>query len=150
MAAVGSGISTVASAFSSVMGGRARYSENMTQAMLAESQAKDTDLQALQASERRREDLRSAVAAISAQRAQRGLSLDSPTAQAIEREMRRQSVRDEGVERYGYRNRAAALRMQSGAFRRAAKYGLVQGYLGAVGTVAQGASDIAASSGGGR
>lgn len=150
MAQAGSAIATVASAGASIMGGRARYSENMTQAMLAESQAKDTDLQALQASERRREDLRAAMSAFSASRAGRGLSLDSPTAQAIEREMRRQSVRDEGVERYGYRNRSAALRLQSKSFRRAAKTGLVQGYLNAAGTVAQGVSDIAASSGGGR
>lgn len=154
MAAAGSGIATVATAASSIMGGRARYSENMTQAMLAESQAKDTDLQAMQASERRREDLRAAVSAFNASRAGRGLSLDSPTAQAIAREMRRQSVRDEGVERYGYRNRSAALRLQSRQFKGAAKMGLVQGYLGAASSVAQGVADIAASgagsAGGGR
>ena len=147
MAQVGAGIATVASAASSIMGGGSRYSEGMTQALIAETQAKDTDLQALQSSERRREDLRASMAAVIANRAARGLSLDTPTGMAIEKELRRQSVRDEGVERLGYMNRSGALRLQSAQMRKGARMGLVQGYLGAAGTVAQGASNFAASGG---
>jgi len=134
-----------------VMSGRATAKANKTEAVMIEAQAKGVDLQALQSSERRREDLRAGLAAVMASRAARGVSLDSPSAIAVEKELRRQSVRDEGVERVGYRNQAGALRMSAAARRRAGSNANIGGYIMAAGTVADGvANAMSAGSGGGR
>lgn len=142
IAAVGS---TALKAGSSVMAGRAQAQAYGAEAAMATRQAKDVDLQSLQSSERRREDLRAALSAITAQRAARGLSLDTPTAVAIEREIRRQSVRDEGVERLGFLNQSSALRMSAAAKRRAATNANRMGWMEAAGTIMQGAGDISAA-----
>jgi hypothetical protein len=140
---------TALSAFSSIMSGRAQSRGLANEAVQYDAQAKGVDLQALQSSERRREDLRASFAAITAQRAQRGLSLDSPTAVAIENEIRRQSVRDEGVEKLGYMNQAAGLRASARAKRRGASSANMAGYINAAGTIMSGGADLKASMGGG-
>ncbi|MFC5373968.1 hypothetical protein ACFPIF_15500 [Brevundimonas faecalis] len=137
------------SAVSSIMGGRAQARALKTEGVMLEAQAKGVDLQAKQASERRREDLRASMAAYIAQRSARGLSLDSPSAVAIERELTRQSVRDEGVERLGYINQAGALRMSAAAKRRAGSNANFMGYWNAAGTLMDAAGDAMAAGGGG-
>lgn len=136
------------SAFSSIMSGRAQSRGLSNEAAQYDSQAKGVDLQALQSSERRREDLRASFAAITAQRAQRGLSLDTPSAIAVESEIRRQSVRDEGVEKLGFTNQAAGLRASAKAKRRGASSANMAGYLSAAGTIMSAAGDIKGAMGG--
>lgn len=128
-----------------IMSGRAQSKALKTEAVQMEGQAKSTDIQAVQSSERRREDLMASVAAITAQRAARGLSLDSPSGIAVEKEIRRQSVRDEGVERLGYRNQAAALRAGAAAKRRGGSQVNIMGYVNAAGTLIDGAANAAAA-----
>jgi hypothetical protein len=137
------------SAGSTLMAGRETARGFVNEAAQSESQAKGTDLQAIQSSERRREDLRAALSAITAQRAARGLSLDTPTAVAIEREINRQSVRDEGVERLGFMNQSSALRRQAAVKRRNAKGAITASYLSAAGSLMSAAGDIGAAFGGG-
>jgi|GEM_PF-3377330 len=140
--------STVLSAGSSIMGGRARSREMKGEAVMLEAQAHGVDIQSKQASERRREDLRAAFAAYAAQRAARGLDPDSPSAVAIESELRRQAVRDEGVERLGYVNQAGALRMSAAAKRRGGSIANIMGYVGAASTIMGGTNDLLSAGGG--
>lgn len=149
MAAAAPIAATALSAGSSLMAGRSTAAAYVAEAAQAEEQAKGTDLQAVQSSERRREDRRAAIASLEAQRAARGLSLDSPSGVAIEREIRRQSVRDEGVERLGFMNQASALRRQAAVKRKGAKNAMTMAYLNAGSTLVQGAGDIAAAFSGG-
>lgn len=136
------------SAVTSIMGGRAQAKALKTEGVMLEAQAKGVDIQSKQASERRREDLRASLSAYVAQRAARGLSLDSPSGIAIEKELRRQSVRDEGVERLGYMNQAGAIRMSAAAKRRAGSNANFAGYWKAAGTLMDAAGDAAAAGGG--
>lgn len=135
------------SAFTQIMGGRAQSKALKTEAVMLEAQAKGVDLQALQTSERRREELRATMAAFTASRAARGLSLDSPSAVAIENELRKQSVRDENVDRVGFTNQAGALRMSAAAKRRGGSYANIMGYVSAGGTLIDGASNAMAAGG---
>ena len=68
------------------------------QAVQSEMSISDIDLQAAQRSESRAEQLASALATTEAKRAASGLSLDSPTAQAIERQMRKAWQKQGAVE----------------------------------------------------
>jgi len=133
------------SAVTQIMGGRASSKALKTEAVMLEAQAKGVDLQALQTSERRREELRATMAAFTASRAARGLSLDSPSAVAIENELRKQSVRDENVDRVGFTNQAGALRMSAAAKRRGGSYANIMGYVDAAGTLVDGAANAYAA-----
>lgn len=135
------------SAFTQIMGGRAQSKALKTEAVMLEAQAKGVDLQALQTSERRREELRATMAAFIASRAARGVSLDSPSGMAIEKELRKQSVRDENVDRVGFTNQAGALRMSAAAKRRGGSYANIMGYVNAGGTLIDGASNAMAAGG---
>ena len=122
-------------AVTQIMAGRSEAKARKTEAVMIEAQAKGVDLQALQSSERRREDLRAGLAAVIASRSARGLSLDTPSAIAVEKELRRQAVRDETVEAVGYKNQAGALRMSAAARRRAGSNANIGGYIMAAGTM---------------
>lgn len=130
---------------SQIMAGRATARGYANEAAQADIQAKGSDLQATQSSERRREDRRAAIAALEADRAAKGLSLDSPTAVAIEREMARQSIRDEGVERLGFMNQSDALRRSARLKRKGASNSIMASYVQAAGTVWEGAQNAAAA-----
>lgn len=130
---------SVLSGASQIMAGRATARGYANEAAQANIQAKAVDLQALQTSERQRENLRAAVAGIEANRAAKGLSLDSPTAIAIEKEIRRQSVRDENVDRLGFVNQSDALRRSARAKKKGASNSIMASYLGAAATVWEGA-----------
>ncbi len=141
MQAVSAGLS----ATSSIMSGRAQARSFANEAKQYDVQAKGVDLQSLQTSERRREELRANLSAITASRAAKGLSLDSPTGVAIEKELRRQAVRDEGAERVGFLNQAGALRMAAKAKRRGASSANLIGYLAAGQTLIGASQDMAAA-----
>jgi len=128
-------------AVTQVMSGRAQAKQLGREALMYQKQAKDVDLQALQASERRREELRAGVAAWTANRSAKGLSLDSPSGIAIEKELRRQSVRDEGAENLGFKNQAYALRSSAYMRKKGASNANLSGWLQAGGTLMDGASN---------
>jgi len=136
---------SVLSAGAQIMSGRAAARGYANEAAQADIQAKGVDLQALQTSERQRETLRANLAAVFGNRAARGLSLDSPSGIAIEKEIRRQSVRDEGVERLGFQNQSDALRRSARAKRKAASNSIMASWVEGAGTVWQGAQDAAAA-----
>lgn len=136
---------SVLSAGAQIMSGRATARGYANEAAQADIQAKGVDLQALQTSERRREDHRANLAAVFANRAARGLSLDSPSGIAVEKELRRQAVRDEGAERLGFINQSDALRRSARAKRKGASNSIMASYIGAAGTVWEGAQNAAAA-----
>jgi hypothetical protein len=135
------------SVISSVMSGRATARAMANEAGQYDTQAKAVDLQALQTSERQRENLRAAVAGIEANRAARGLSLDSPSGIAIEKEIRRQAVRDEGVDALGFINQSSSLRAAARAKRRGASSAIMASYLEAGSTAFGAAQSIASTMG---
>lgn len=141
---------TALSATSSIMSGRAQARQLGMEAALNERQAKDVDLQGKQMSEVRREQLRAGLASVQALFAQQNRNLDSPTAVAIERELRKQSVRDEGAERLGFMNQAYALRTSAYSKRRAASTANTLGYINAATTIMSQGGDIMASLGKGK
>lgn len=130
-----------------IMSGRSQAKALKTEGMMLEAQARGVELQGVQSSERRREDLRAALSAITAGRAASGLSLDSPSAIAIEKELRRQSVRDEGVERVGTVQQAGSIRMSAAARRRAGSNANMGGYIMAAGTMIDAAANAANAGG---
>lgn len=134
-----------ASAGSKVLGGMAERDALKKEASLMESQARDVDLQAMQRSTARRESLRAAMSTIEARRAASGLSLDSPSAAAIEREMNRQTFRDISIDDASAANQKYALRESAKAKRKGASMAMIQGTLGAISSVAS----LAGGSGGG-
>ena len=133
-----------------VMAGRAQAKQLGMESLMLKRQAGDVDLQAMQASARRREELRAGIAAWTANRSAKGLSLDSPSGIAVERELRRQSVVDEGAENLGFRNQAYALRTSATMRRRAASNANLSGWIQAGGTLIDGAANaMSAGAGGG-
>lgn len=141
--------SPLGTAATSVMSGRAQSKQLGMEALMYEKQAKDVDLQAMQASARRREELRAGIAAYTASRAARGLSLDTPSAMAIQKELRRQSVADEGAEGLGMKNQSYALRTTAAMRRRGASNANVSGWLNAAGSMIDAAGNIYSTSSGG-
>lgn len=141
--------SPLGSAATSVMAGRAQSKQLGMEALMYERQAKDTDLQATQSSARRREELVASLAAVTASRAARGLSLDTPSARAVEKELRRQSVRDEGAEGLGFKNQSYALRTTAAMRRRGASNANLSGWLNAAGSIIDAAGNVMSMGGGG-
>jgi len=138
------------SAIMQVGQGRAQAKQLGMESLMLQRQAGDVDLQSVQASARRREELRAGIAAWTANRSAKGLSLDSPSGMAIERELRRQSVVDEGAENLGFRNQAYALRTSATMRRRAASNANLSGWLQAGGTLVDGASNAMSAGMGGK
>ena len=146
---------TAASAGSKILGGMAERDALKKEASLLEQQARDVDLQAMQRSTMRREQLRSAMSTIEARRAASGLSLDSPSAMAIGKEINRQTFRDISIDDATAANQKFSLREQAKAKRKGAKMAMIQGTLGAVSSLGQmaggfgggGASSAGASAG---
>ena len=126
-----------------VLEGYSQAGQYKTQAALAAQQAKDVDLQSLQTSGQRREQLNSALSTISANRVQSGLSIDSPTGQAIAQGVRQRAVRDEQINRVGFLNQGQALRWQTAALKKAAKHAIIGGYLKGYAAIEQDAAKAA-------
>jgi len=89
------------------------------QAVQAEQSIRDVDLQAAQAGEVRAAQLNQAASAIIARRAASGLSQDSPTAQAIEKQMRHEAARAGQVAAASAANQRAGLRAKARMLRQA-------------------------------
>lgn len=130
-----------------IMGGRAQSKQLGMEALMYEKQAKDVDLQALQASGRAREDLRASLAAMTARISSGNRSLDGQSAIAIEKELRRQSVRDEGAENLGFKNQSYALRTTAAMRRRGASNANLSGWLAAGGSLIDGIANAQAAGG---
>lgn len=96
-------------AIGTIGAGKATKAQAYSEAALAERQAQDVDLQALQTSEARRAELRSAMSTIEARRAAANVGMDTPSGDAIRREIQRQSARAESIDRVGYGNQKTAL-----------------------------------------
>lgn len=136
-------------AYGDFMGGKAAKAQAYSEAALMERQAQDVDLQALQSSEARRADLRSAISTIQARRAAAGVGLDSPSAIAIENAVRRQSQRAESIDRVGYGNQRTALKTSALMKRRYGKTAAQLGVIGAAAGIAGGAEKAATAIAGG-
>lgn len=127
-----------------VFGGYSQAQQYTSQAALATQQAKDVDLQATQTSEQRREQLNTSLANISANRAQGNVSLDSPTAVAINSAVKATAGRTEAIQRVGYLNQEQSLGWQAAAARRASSNAITGGYINGFVKVGQ---DAAAGAG---
>lgn len=114
-----------------ILGGKAAKAQAYSEADLAERQAQDVDLQALQTSEARADQLRSAMSTIEARRASAGVGLDSPSADAITREIQRQSARAQSIGQVGFNNQTTALRTTALMKRQYGSNALTLGYLNA-------------------
>lgn len=138
----------VGQALAPIMSGRAQAKQLGMESLMYERQAKDVDLQSMQASERRREDFRASLASVTANRAARGLSLDTPSGMAVEKELRRQAVRDEGVEKVGFGNQSYALRTTAAMRRKGASNANTAGWIGGINSIMTTASNAASFAGG--
>lgn len=129
----------IGSAISKKEQGDAQSAQYRAQADEYQQQANDVDLQSKEMSEQRRQNLRAGMATIEARRAAAGVGLDSPSAIAIENEVKRSSQRDELVQQTGFNNQRAALLAQVSMANSAASSASSIGNLGAftslVGTV---------------
>lgn len=132
-----------------LIGADAQKKAYSAQARLAERQAKDVDLQSAEAAARRRDQLLGAMSTIEARRAASGLSSDSPTAIAIENEMRRRVSRDIQVDGRGYRNQGYALRQGAANARQAGNMAMIVGTLNAGQSLVNMAGSAAAGGAGG-
>lgn len=101
------------------------------EARLAERQAQDIDLQALQVSGQRRQALNDSLSTIQALRASSGLDLDSPTAVAIERQVQKDARINENIEQVGFNNQKFAARYGAQIKRAGAKNAMTLGYFNA-------------------
>jgi hypothetical protein len=136
-------------AVGSVFSGKAAKAQAYSEAALAERQAKDVDLQALQTSEARATQLHSALATIEARRAESGAGLDSPSGDAIAAEMERQSARAQSIDTVGFDNQKVSLLTSAKMKRQYGSAALTTGYLNGAAYLAKGASDAAKAAAGG-
>jgi len=136
-------------AVGSLYGGKAAKAQAQSEALLAERQARDVDLQAMQASEARRAELRQNMSTIEARRAAAGVGLDSPSALAISRALRKQTSRAESIDRVGFGNQRTALLTTAAMKRAYGKTAAVLGYVNAAGHLAGAAEKAASAKGGG-
>ena len=132
-----------------LIGAAAQKKAYSAQARLAERQAKDVDLQSAEAAARRRDQLLGAMSTIEARRAASGLSSDSPTAIAIENEMRRRVSRDIQVDGRGSRNQKYALLQGAANARQAGNMAMIVGTLNAGQSLVNMAGSAAAGGAGG-
>jgi len=100
-----------------------------SQADAAIRSIKDVDLQAAQLSEARAQALMSAIGTIEARRAASGLSLDSPTAMAIERQIAQSSQRSGQVTSASASQERVALYQKARGLRTAANQSQMLGQL---------------------
>jgi len=127
--------SSVVSAGSSIMSGNARSRSLAAEAGAAEYNAKIADLGVKQIGAQRSMELDTALGAIDTARAERGLSLDSPTAIAINDAVTREHNSAMRAEELDKRLEAQGYRAQARAKLSEAKSAKVQGYVGAFGSL---------------
>ena len=106
------------------------------QARAADQAAKSQMLQAKQVEAERTKELNDTIATIDALRAGRGASLDSPTAQVVERQTKKRSADIMLAETLGIREGAQGSRLQAAGLRSSASAALISGYARAGTTLA--------------
>lgn len=94
-------------------------------------------LRGVQIQEQSRADLASTLGNIAAIQTARGVSLDSPTSQVIERRTIKDAYRDEAIAVLAERNRAANADMQARGYRSASRWALPLSVVNAAGDFAQ-------------
>jgi len=127
--------SSVVSAGSSIMAGTARSKSLRAEAGAAEYNAKIADLGVKQIGAQRSMELETALAAIDTARAERGLSLTSPTGMALTDAVTRESLDAQRAEELDKRLEAQGYRAQARAKLSEAGQAKVQGYVGALGSL---------------
>lgn len=137
-AAVASAAGTAVSAVGTANASEADAARLETNATLARAKADETDT-------RMREEQSGTIANIRAVRAAAGVSLDSPTQDAIETEERRRSNRDIATQRANAQSEEEAMRAAASQKRRGAQMSLFAGGLGAASSLAGGISKYKSS-----
>ncbi len=133
-------VSPAFQAFGAIRAGQAAKAQAYSEAALTDRQRQDVDLQALQASEARRAELRQAMSTIEARRASANVGLDTPSAIALSNNLHKQSQRAESIDQVGFGNQKTALRTSALLTRNSGKSAQTQGYLKAGGIVANAAA----------
>ena len=145
--------SSLVSAGSSVMKGNARAKALRAEAGTAEYNAKIADLGVKQIGATRSMELETALAAIDTSRAERGLSLTSPTGMALADAVTREHLDAQRSEELDKRLEAQGYRASARASLKGAKQAKIQGYVGALGSFMEagmrGASMMGGARGGG-
>lgn len=125
---------------STIAGGFQQRSANKAAALGAQIERDMALLRGKQISEQSRANLLTALGSINALRTTRGASLDSPTAQAIERRTAADAYRDEGAQVLGEITRAGAADQARRGFRKAASWAVPLSVLNASGDAMQAAA----------
>lgn len=133
MQVVGAAAPIVSGGLSVFSGAKERQSLR-EQAFASEYEARSFDLRARQASADRRSELRDAMAAIQVARAGSNVSLDSPTALAVERGLRAASSRAEVREVLGEKQAAFGKRLEAKQLRKAGNSALISGIARGIGS----------------
>lgn len=131
-----SAVLTGVSAGASLIGGLQQRAALKSQAKAAEFQARAERLRGAQIAAIRRDEFNEAVAAIDTIRVERGLSLDSPGADAIRAQTKSAARLNEQTEVLSSRFRETDLRNEAAARRRAATAALIGGVTSAGSTIA--------------
>lgn len=129
-----------ASGLSTLFGGFAQKRADKEKALGAQIERDMALLRGKQISEQSRANLLTALGSINALRTTRGASLDSPTAQAIERRTAADAYRDEGAQVLGEITRAGAADQARRGFRKAASWAVPLSVLNASGDAMQAAA----------
>lgn len=127
-----------------ILTGNAQAQQYTDQAAIASRQAQDVSLQALQASGQRRDQLRSSLATIAADRVQGGGGLDSPSGIAINAAVTKNSNANEAIQNVGYQNQRQSLLWGAQDARSAASNAITAGWINSFSKVG---SDVAAAKG---
>lgn len=127
-----------------VFSGYSQAQQYTDQAAQAQQQSKDVNIQSVEASGQRRQALNASMANIAANRAEGGLSLDSPTGVAIASATQAASVRGQNIQRLGYLNQQQSLQNQASAYSSASSNAITGGYINGFVKTAQ---DAAAGAG---
>lgn len=134
-------VGSAASAYSSVMQGKAQSEAALFEQQQLRVQEQQTRTAADQAEARRREELTQNIESIQAIRAGRGVGSNSPTAMAIFDDVYSDAERDITTERSNYLTKADLSSRAATMAGRKAKTSLLAGYLGGVSALAQGATN---------
>ena len=135
-------VSSAAQAIGAVSKGYQRASELKNEALNYERRATGIKLQATQDSTSRYQELDSAMQTIASLRGARNVSFNSPTAQAIDRQVQKQATRGLQVSQLGFAQEADTARMSAKSARKASRFAKVSGWLDATSSIFDTASGL--------
>jgi hypothetical protein len=135
-------ISSATEAAGSIASGYQRASELKSEALNFERRAAGIKLQGQQDSASRYQELDSAMQTIDLLRGARNVSFNSPTAQAVDRQVQKQATRGLQISQLGFAQEADTNRMSARSARTASRFAKVAGWLKAVPSIFDTASGI--------